>query len=113
MPELTDRRQFPRYPVRLPVLYRRKTPAPVKTGAGWTHDLSEGGACLELADRLEDLSVLQLVFQTQQGSLDLSGVVVWAADGRQKGEAIHHGLAFSDLSPRQREALRELIRPKG
>lgn len=44
-------RRFPRYPIQLPVLYKLKGPA-LQTGVGWTRNLSEGGAWLELAERL-------------------------------------------------------------
>lgn len=113
MSKLEEKRQFPRYAIKLPVLYRRKAPPPMKTGTGWTHDLSEGGACLELTDRLEASSVLELLFQTEHGSLEFTAAVMWAATMRQKGEGILHGVAFTELGPRQREALRELIQPKG
>jgi len=51
MSELTEKRQVFRSEIRLPVLYRRKAPGPIKAGVGWTHNLSDEGACLELSDR--------------------------------------------------------------
>lgn len=112
MPDQAEKRQFPRFPIKLPVLYTRKTPAPVKQGTGWTHNLSEEGACVELTERLEGSSSIQLLFQTEKGSLNLSGVVVWAAIIRQKGDGILHGVAFPGLTPEQRQALREFLHSK-
>ena len=112
MPETVENRQFPRSLIRLPVLYRRKAPEPVKAGAGWTHNLSEDGACVELSERLEAPSSVQLLFQTDQGGLDLSGVVIWAAAVRATGHGILHGVTFADLTPDQRKGLKELLRAK-
>jgi hypothetical protein len=113
MAEQVEKRQFPRFPIKLPVLYTRRSPAPAKQGTGWTHDLSEVGACLELTDRLEASSTLQLVFQTDQASLNLNGVVIWAAVIRQKGDGILHGVAFPEITLDQRQTLREFLRCKG
>ena len=113
MPEIVEKRQSPRSLIKLPVLYRRKAPEPVKAGAGWTHNLSEEGACVELSERLEAPSSVQLLFQTDQGSLDLSAVVIWAAAVRATGHGILHGVTFGDLTPDQRKGLKELLRAKG
>ncbi len=113
MAEPVEKRQSPRPTLRLPVLYRRKAPVPVKAGAGWTHNLSEEGACLELADRLAQASTLHLVFQTENGALELSAVVVWAAVIGEKGEGILHGVTFVALTPDKREALRAFLRASG
>ena len=73
MSELTEKRKIFRSEIRRPVLYRRKAPAPIKAGVGWTHNLSEEGACLELSDRLEDSSAIQLLFQTDHGGFAYMG----------------------------------------
>ncbi len=112
MADLVEKRQSPRSTMKLPLLYRRKAP-PVKVGTGWTHNLSEEGACLELAERLAEASTLQLVFQTEDGALVLGAVVVWAAVFGQKGEGILHGVTFVGLTPDKQQALRELLRSNG
>ena len=109
MSELTEKRQVFRSEIRLPVLYRRKAPGPIKAGVGWTHNLSDEGACLELSDRLEESSAIQLLFQTDDGGFAVGAVVIWAAALRQRGEGILHGLDFPDLTPDQRRALHELL----
>jgi hypothetical protein len=110
MSELVERRHFPRAPLKFPVLYRRKTPAPIKVGVGWAHNLCEEGACLELTDRLEPPAVLRLLFQTDSDNgLNLTAVVMWAAVIREKGDGILHGVTFPDLHAEQRAALREFL----
>jgi hypothetical protein len=111
MSELAEKRQVLRSEIKLPVLYRRQAPAPIKAGVGWTHNLSDEGACLELSDRLEDRSVIQLLFQKEQGGLAIGAVVIWAAAIRQRGEGILHGVGFPDITPDQRQAIRELLSP--
>jgi hypothetical protein len=109
MPELAEKRQVLRSEIKLPVLYRRKTPESVQAGVGWTHNLSDEGACLELSGRLDDKSVIQLLFQTDQGGLAIGAVVIWAAAIRQRGEGILHGVDFPDITPEQRQAIRDLL----
>ena len=79
MAELAEKRKVLRSEIRRPVLYRRKTPEPIKAGVGWTHNLSDEGACLELSDRLEESSAIQLLFQTDHGGFAVGAVVIWAA----------------------------------
>ena len=110
MSELAEKRKVLRSEIRRPVLYRRKAPGPIKAGVGWTHNLSDEGACLELSDRLEESSAIQLLFQTDHGGLAVGAVVIWAAALRQRGEGILHGVDFPDLTPDQRQALHELLR---
>lgn len=112
MPEIEEKRHTPRSLIQLPVLYRRKAPEPVKAGAGWTHNLSEDGACVELSERLEAPSSVQLLFQTDQGGLDLSAVVIWAAGIKAEGHGILHGVTFTDLTPDQQKGLKGLLRAK-
>jgi hypothetical protein len=112
MPGIEEKRQFARSLLQLPVLYSQKAPEPAKTGAGWTHNLSEEGACMELSERLEAPSSVQLVFQTDQGGLTLSAEVIWAAAIKAKDHGVLHGVTFTDVTPDQRKALKELLRAK-
>lgn len=112
MPEWSVQRRVPRYPIKLPILYKRKGPAPARAGVGWTRDLSEGGACLELAEGLEPSSSLQLFLRTDQGGLELDAEVRWAA-GPAPGGGVLHGVAFTEIAPDQRQLLRDLILSKG
>lgn len=112
MPERSQR-QFPRYPIKLPVLYRVTDPAPVRAGVGWTRDLSEEGACLELAERLGPSSRLGVFLRTDKGGLELEAEVVWAGGPVPAGEGVLHGVTFTPLSPEQLAALRDLLLQKG
>ncbi len=112
MPEIEEKRHATRSLIQLPLLYTRKAPEPVKAGAGWTHNLSEEGGCVELSERLEAPSSVQLRFQTDQGGLDLGAVVIWAATIRAEGHGILHGVTFADLTPDQWKGLKELLRAK-
>lgn len=107
------RRRHPRHPIRLPVLYKIAAPAPVKAGVGWTRDLSEGGACLELAEHLEPLSVLKLLLRTDKGSLEVEAKVVWAARPEPAGRAVLHGVGFTHLTGEHQKTLHDLLTNKG
>lgn len=113
MPEWSVQRRFPRYPVRLPLLYKLKDAARVRAGMGWTRDLSEGGACLELADRLEPSSPLRLLLQTDQGSLEVPAEVIWSGKSGAAGEGVLHGVKFTQIPPDQHQSLRDLLLRKG
>jgi hypothetical protein len=110
MPELVEKRSVLRFPVTLPFLFKPNAPTPVKSGTGWTHDLSEEGACLELPSRFPKASTMRILFQTDRGGLDLGAVVIWTAMLQQKGEGVLHGVSFPDLTPDQRQTLRDLLR---
>jgi PilZ domain len=111
MPEASAPRRHARDPIQLPFLYRVKGAAPVRAGVGWTRDLSEGGAAVELPDRLAPQTLLRLLLQTGRGSFELEAEVVWSAEPDLAGGGISHGLAFPRLSPEQLHAVRELLLP--
>lgn len=113
MPEPMERRQSPRARIRIPLLYRRIAPAPVISGVGWTHNLNETGACLEIADRFEAPTALRLLFQTDQGSLDLHAVVEWVAVIKTEGGGKLHGVTFLEVTSDQQQAILELLRSQG
>ncbi len=105
-------RRFLRYPIQLPVLHDAASPGSAKSRAGWTRDLSEGGACLELDERLPAPSLLPIRLQTEQGAIEVEAQVVWEVETRERGETeggILHGVAFTHLSPDQLQALRALL----
>jgi len=114
MPEPAERRQFRRYPIQLPLVHTSKNPDAPATGIGWTRDLSEGGACVELDRRLSAPTPLQVRLQTDRGAIDVEVQVVWELES-QEGDAgpgkggVLHGVAFSRLAPEQLQAVRDLI----
>ncbi len=113
MPETVEKRAFPRTQVRLSFHFTLNAPRPVESDMGWTHNLGEEGACVKLPNRLEEGSGLRLVFQTDQGPLELPAVVIWRSMIRQRGEGVLHGVTFSELNPDQQQALRAFLRSKG
>ncbi len=113
MSEWANKRRHPRYPIRLPVLYKVTAPALGKAGVGWTRDLSERGACLELTEHIEPTSVLTLVLRTDKGSPELEAVVLWAAELGPVGQATLHGVSFAHLTGEQQKAVYDLLPLKG
>jgi hypothetical protein len=80
---------------------------------GWTNELSEGGACLELAERLDLLTPLDLTLRTYEGDIELNGEVVWSAEAGAGEGGILHGVSFTRIAVDQHRALRQLIRTSG
>jgi c-di-GMP-binding flagellar brake protein YcgR len=112
MSEWPVQRRFPRHPIQLPVHHDAVSPESTGSGAGWTRDLSEGGACLELDERLPAPSLLHIRLQTEGGAIEVEAQVVWEVGARERGETeagILHGVAFTHLSPVQLQALRDLL----
>jgi hypothetical protein len=102
------RRKHGRYPIVIPILYGSKDAGPVMTGAGWTRDLGEGGACLELSERLETSAFVHLFLRTDQGGIEAEAQIIWA-EGPLPTGGILHGVAFTQLASTHQEALRELL----
>ncbi|MBI2562572.1 MAG: PilZ domain-containing protein [candidate division NC10 bacterium] len=113
MPNSSAQRRHPRHPLVLSILYKSKDPAPVKVGVGWTRDVSDGGACLELAEPLPFATPLSVILQTDQGSLGVEGKVVWVGGPAAVGGGTLHGVAFLDATPEQLRALWALIARRG
>ena len=112
MSEWPAQRRFPRQPIHLPVLHDATSPGSTGRRAGWTRDLSEGGACLELGERLPMPGLIHIQLQTDRGAIEVEAQVVWETGAREeaKGEGwILHGVAFTRLSPDQLQALRDLL----
>jgi hypothetical protein len=114
-------RRFPRYPIEVPFHLTTTAPGSPGGGVGWTRDLSEGGACVELNERLPVPSPLHIHLQTDRGAIEIEAQVVWEAqapDGRAQGSAqatgrALYGVAFTHLAPDQLQTLRALLRSKG
>lgn len=108
MPDWLGQRHFPRYPIVVATLYTLERLAPDKTGVGWTRNLSEGGACLELAERLELSTFLRVLLRTEQGGVAGDAQVIWVGDPNPTGGVLH-GVTFTRLAPGQHQALHDLL----
>lgn len=113
MSDQSERRHFRRYPIQLPVLHRRKGPAPAQPGVGWTQNLSEGGACMELAEPLQSRLPLLVHLRTERGIIEAEAGVAWAEKPPLATGGILHGVAFTQLAPDPLQALGDLILTKG
>lgn len=113
MPQWSVQRQFIRYTIVLPILHTMNGSAPARTGVGWTCNLSEGGACLELTERIEPSTPLSLLLRTDEGDIELKAEVVSVAEPTATEGGILHSVAFIQVAPDQHQALQELLRHKG
>lgn len=113
MPEQPTQRRFPRYTIVLPFLYEADASGSTSTGVGWTSNLSEGGACLELNEQLALATLLLLVLRTAEEEIELKAQVVWSAPVGGTERGFFHGVNFVAVPPDARRALRELLRTKG
>jgi hypothetical protein len=113
MTELSAQQQLPRFRIQLPLLYKRKGPPPERVGVAWSRDLSEGGACVELAECLRPKTGLHVRVQTEQGAIEAEAQVVWTAENDSSGGRILHGVAFTSFAPNHRQILRALLLSKG
>ncbi len=108
MSDWSIHRRFARYRISLPIVHR-SIPAGIGAGVGWTRDLSEGGACVELAERLWPQTLIQLCLQTGRGHLEVEARVAWTGEPDSAKGCTPHGLAFTRLAEVQLQALRDLI----
>ncbi len=115
MPQCSVPRRFPRYPIQIPFLHKPRTATAASTGAGvgWTRNLSEGGACVELAMPLRPHMPLWVRLQTDGGPIEMQAKVAWARDPGPRGGGIVHGVTFTQIAPDQVSALQNLIISKG
>ncbi len=107
----TVQRRFARYPIQIPVVYKPASPGPIRFGVGWTRELSEGGACLELDERVAPQTPLHIRLQTKRGLVEVEAEVEWAKDSREAGGGVLHGLAFTNLQSQEVQAIRDLLLP--
>lgn len=106
-------RQFSRYLIQLPLLHRPLARTPAGAGVGWTRNLSEGGACVDLAECFRPQIPLRLRLQTDRGAIEVEGRVAWTGDPLPTGGVIPHGVAFTLVGRDQLPALRDLLLSKG
>ncbi len=105
-------RRFPRYPFQLPFLYRvhrGQASTPPRVGVGWTRQLSEGGAGVELGEPLSPGTPLTVLFRTAQGPFELHAEVAWSGGPLPDGGGLLHRLAFSQPNSKVLHALRNLF----
>lgn len=102
--------RFPRYQIQLPLLYKLGAAAS-KFGVGWTLNLSEGGALVELDDHVPPQTPLHVSLRTDCGSIEIDARVTWAEEPREAGGDVLHNLAFAQIAPGQLQALRDLLLP--
>jgi len=103
--------RFTRYPIVLPLLYTARTPAQNGAEGGWTHNLSEGGACLLLPERLPPRLRLHLHLQTDGAPLEAEGRVIWS--GKIGSDLVRHGVAITRIHADHRLLLQDLLLSKG
>ncbi len=109
-------RRFPRYPIQVPLQHTTPAAGP---GVGWTRNLSEGGACVELDECLPVPSPVHIRLLTDRGAIDIEAQVVWeakaqdaqATESRMTGGGVLHGVSFTHLAPDQLQVLRSLLLP--
>jgi hypothetical protein len=101
-------RRYARFLVHLPFLYRANVPGFNGSEMGWTFDLSEQGACVELAQRFPPPTPLHLSLQTERTAVEVDAEVVWAGTPALPGGIIH-GVIFTHIAPDQLQALRDLL----
>lgn len=105
-------RRYPRYLVHLPFLYRANLPGSKAFEMGWTFDLSEQGACVELAQRFPPATSMRLNLQTDRRTIEVDAEVAWAGTPALPG-GILHGVILNHIAPEHRQALRDLLPATG
>lgn len=113
MTDFAPHRRFARYRIHLPLLHRPKAGAAPIVGVGWTRDLSEGGACVELAERLRPQRPIRIHLQADTGAIEAECRVVWVGDPTPPEAGIRHGVGFTRIAPEELRLLRDVIFRKG
>ncbi len=102
-------RSHRRYQISFPVVCQsalQEVPVPPMV-SGRTRNLGEGGACLVLAEPVRPNTLLRFSLETEEAHLPLEARVVWVAQPSPEGT--EHGVAFSHLTPDQRQGLRAAL----
>lgn len=89
MAQVGERRRYPRRPIQLPLLFRSKGPSAVTAGVGWTQNLCQGGALVELAEHLPPPTPVSLLLQTGEGPIGVEAQVVWTRQVVPLGGVLH------------------------
>jgi len=117
MTQTVSERRFPRFAVQVPVRHPSAATAQAPFRVGWTRNLSQGGACIEMEERLPAPSPLQIRLQTDRGSVDVEAQVVWeaerSAEKPEDGGGMLYGVAFTYLAPEQMQAIQTLLPAEG
>jgi c-di-GMP-binding flagellar brake protein YcgR len=109
MSDGTQQRHARRYPIQLPLFHRPAASMANKTRIGWTRDLSETGACVELDRSVSAPTQLQVRFQTDREAIDAEAEVVWVKEPVGSNGGTLHGLSFTNLARHQRQALLRVL----
>src|SRR5512138_751473 len=89
------RHRVPRYQVIVPARYTARTRQGPRIGRGWTRDLSETGACLQISEHLSPATPLTLVIENEAGGFTLEARVVWVGSPAGPDQSRLHGVEFS------------------
>ena len=105
-------RRLARYQIVLPVSYDAPPKGALarREGSGWTRNLSETGACLELTEALPAGTTLRLTLRDEGGAVSLEAQVIWVGHPRVPAGGTLHGVTFGDLSLHERLVLPTLCR---
>ena len=109
----TDLRNFPRYTVQLPLLCRPATAIRAKGGAGWTHNLSEGGVCVELSGSFQVQTPLWVRLRTDQGAIEADVRITWTGEAVLPSGGTLHGVAFAQVPANHSRAVQDLLISNG
>jgi hypothetical protein len=78
---------------------------------GWTRNLSEGGALVELDQHVQPDTPLHLSLRTDTGSIEIDARVTWAKPAGQDGGDVLHNLEFTQIDAGHLQALCDLLLP--
>ncbi len=115
--ESAEQRRHPRLGVQVPFLHREMAPEVARAGVGWTRNISESGACLELAELLEPRTALRIRLRTDWGFVEADAEVtwvmahqtVWAREGGPLQGGVLHGALFNRIASERPEGFRDWL----
>lgn len=111
MPKPLGRRRFPRFEIHIPFVYTACAPVFAASGVGWTRSMSQGGATVELSDRLRPRTPVGLRLKAGQGIVEAEAEVIWSGGRAREGGGLIHGLSFTLIAPDHLKVLQETFRP--